>query len=280
MSRLLPEYQREELRHNTDASYYVGQDRQIISYENTIYKKYLNSEFGQYDLEAEPRYYSQFGYHEPTYRHDLGDAVNQAKYPKYLHDEVMLPLLKRQTTGKDIEQLSSKEIVALRIASMISEYGKSSHPKAGIAVANFEKTLDEPLRSDQKEIVVRRHLSSDLLKAVPENDLKRAEGIVVLSEIPEKRASLPVHAFFAAHALSEFLIGMRAGRLATVLSESEHNNWRQKQRTVNLSMLALRLTNGHYGNLINAADTFPYIEEQIFFNESAYREMQRRLIDS
>lgn len=228
-----------------------------------LFERYATSDIGIAHGQQDPRYAQTFAYDFEAMHADLGPDVHPVEHGRYTHNEVLVPFLLTQNylaDGEGFPQLTSDEIVAIRIAAYIHDFGESEHPEVEAITGEIVGDIAFTAKTKQHAIIearVREYIYELFYDDVPIDTLEQVEAI-----IREDDDELATRAFAVVERIGYYMTGLRAGYLA--LLETRHRRAtgsanRDDESYEQLRRLAIEVSSRHReGTLPDRIEDFPY----------------------
>lgn len=218
-----------EIRWQTD---HINDDKIPVPGMTTyteVFERYATSDIGKFHAQQKPRYVNRYEYDHAAMQRDLGADVHPVEHGRYTHDEVLIPLLHHQNSladGLTLENFSAEDIVALRLAAHMHDFGECEHPEIEAVVGSVTGDIAYGHKTAEHELVesaVRGYLKQRFYADIPSELWESMEAI-----IKEETDELAVEAFKLTELAGYYLTGLRAGYLAVL--ETRHRQTGKPQR--------------------------------------------------
>ncbi len=248
------------IEHITDVTFSVGE--QQLQYRD-FYNAFAESAFGQHQATQRLRYHKKYPYDPERFLEDLGDDVHPVRHMAYTHDEIVVPLLRKQVESAT-EKPSQEDITNIRLAALIHDIGECEYSdiadELGYVVGDVlfhQKTSQDTA----KEKSVRSLILRKIREPYDQLPLERAEELELI--IDNKRpGNFADKTFNICEHLGYYETGIRAG--AVILSECKDlHTITTDERLFRLGALATQVSMEWRPILSEHQETYLYVQERL-----------------
>lgn len=248
----------------TDVAFSVGESQ--FQYQD-FYNAFAESAFGQHQATQRLRWHKKYPYDPERFLEDLGDDVHPVRHMAYTHDEIVVPLLRKQVESGTVKPVQ-EDIINIRLAALIHDIGECEHPyienQLGYVTGDILYHQKTP-QDTAKEKIIRSFILHEMEE--PYNQLSTEHVDELESIIGNERSdSFADKTFNICEHLGYYETGIRAGSI--ILSECENlRRITADERLFRLSSLATQTSIEWRPLLSGHQETYPYIQQRL--NETA-----------